>query len=76
MPRITSSTGTPACDARNSARVSGPSIIELSFMRMCPGRPSSCPAVTHSIWSIIWSRRCSGATSAVRYRGACEKPVR
>ena len=66
IPRMLRSTGTPACDARYSARMQRRSTSELSFIAMRAGRPSSCAATVRSISAIIASRRKLGATSSLR----------
>ena len=58
--------GTPACDARYSARMQRRSTSELSFIAIRAGLPSSCAATVRSISAIIPSRRKLGATSTLR----------
>jgi hypothetical protein len=69
MPRTSSWTGTPSCEARYSASIMASSTMELAFSRMRAGRPARW-------WVISWwmrvtrpSRTESGATSRVSYDG-------
>src|SRR4051812_6241351 len=66
MPRMLSSTGTPACEARYRARMQRRSTSAFIFIAMRASRPSRLAWTVRSICSRIPSRRNVGATSASR----------
>ena len=66
MPRISSSTGTPAADASYSASMIRSSTSELSLNRMPDGLPSAACRASRRIFSISPVRMPCGATISIR----------
>ena len=64
MPRTTTSTRTPAWDARYSASITCSSTNALAFSRIRPSAPSAVAAISRSMRSMMPLRTPYGATTA------------
>jgi hypothetical protein len=64
MPRITSSIGTPACEARYKASMTDGSTSAFILTTMRAARPSRALRSSRSMSAMIRSRRPSGATTS------------
>ena len=53
IPRTTTSTGTPACDARYSASITCSSTSEFTLIRIRASLPSRCASISSSMRRMI-----------------------